>query len=151
MKRNRIEKVLEDLDNAKENYNKVREDDNAEDDDIEKASKDYDSAWNDYTKTMNTLMDHLKEEAEKDRIKRRADRATLILFLLISLFMIAINSSWMLENGYITDNKYEVWYPDTFVEVAFMVLFSMQFPAIHAGMKMRSQEKNPQQRKIYFF
>ena len=147
MKRNRIKKALEDLDNAKENYDKVLGDDKAADDDVEKALKDYDSTWNDYTKTVNALVDGLVEEA---RIKRKADRATLTLFLLIGLFMIAINSSWMLENGYITDNKYEVWYPDTFVEVAFLVLFSMQFPAIHAGMKMRSQQ-NPQQRKIYFF
>ena len=93
---------------------------------------------------------YIDQMVKEDRIKRKADRATLILFLLIGLFVIAINSSWMLENGYITDNKHEVWYPDTFVEVAFIVLFSMQFPAIHAGMKMRSQQ-NPQQRKIYFF
>lgn len=85
--------------------------------------------------------DYIDQRVEKARIVRKANRAVLILFLLVGLFMIAINSSWMLENGYITDNKYEVWYPDTFVEVAFLVLCITQFPAWWAGMKLRAQEK----------
>ena len=79
--------------------------------------------------------------AKEEIVIRKANRATIVVFCLIGLFMIGINSSWMLENGYITDNKYEVWYPDTFVEVAFMVLCAMQWPAIYAGMKLRAQEK----------
>lgn len=83
-------------------------------------------------------IDQMVKEA---RIIRKANRATIVVFCLIGLFMIGINSSWMLENGYITDNKYEVWYPDTFVEVAFLVLCTMQWPAIYAGMKLRAQER----------
>lgn len=91
----------------------------------------------------NLMMDWAKasidQMVEEARIKRRANRAALTTFLLFGLFILAINSSWMLENGYVTDNKYEVWYPDTFVEVAFMLLCAMQWPAIYAGMKLRSQ------------
>lgn len=91
-------------------------------------------------------IDQMVEEA---RIIRRANRATLTTFLLLGLFILAINSSWMLENGYITDNKYEVWYPDTFVEVAFMLLCATQWPAIYAGMKLRSKQ-SPRKQNTYF-
>ncbi len=94
----------------------------------------------------NLFLDRTVKEAQ---IKRKANRATLTTFLLLGLFILAINSSWMLENGYITDNKYEVWYPDTFVEVAFMLLCAMQWPAIYAGMKLRSKQ-SPRKQNTYF-